>query len=91
MNYEVIDAHVYPNGQLDVLSKIEVSRLLDTSQGGLYRLFRNSSLAVLNCGNPLNDGKELLEKYKSFDPIRICLFCTNRIMFFPYNMTNLIQ
>jgi len=67
MNYEVIDAHVYPNGQLDVLSKIEVSRLLDTSQGGLYRLFRNSSLAVLNCGNPLNDGKELLEKYKSFD------------------------
>lgn len=67
MKYEVIDAHVYPDGQLDVLSKIEVSRLLDTSQGGLYRLFRNSSLAVLNCGNPLDDGKELLERYKSFD------------------------
>ena len=71
MNYEVIDAHVYPDGQLDVLSKIEVSRLLDTSQGGLYRLFRNSSLAVLNCGNPLNDGKELLERYQSFDIILI--------------------
>jgi uncharacterized protein YjhX (UPF0386 family) len=56
MKYEVIDAHVYPDGQLDVLSKIEVSRLLDTSQTGLYRLFRNSSLAVLNCGNPLDDG-----------------------------------
>jgi len=67
MNREVINAHVYPDGQLDVLSKVEVSRLLDTSQGGLYRLFRNSSLAVLNCGNPLDDGKELLEKYKSFD------------------------
>ncbi len=67
MNYEVIDAHVYPDGQLDVLSKIEVSRLLDTSQGGLYRLFRNSSLAVLNCGNPLDNGKELLERYKSFN------------------------
>lgn len=67
MNYEVIDAHVYPDGQLDVLSKIEVSRLLDTSQGGLYTLFRNSSLAVLNCGNPLDDGRELLERYKSFD------------------------
>ena len=67
MKYEVIDAHVYPDGQLDVLSKIEVSRLLDTSQGGLFRLFRNSSLAVLNCGNPLDDGKELLERYKSFD------------------------
>lgn len=67
MNYDVIDAQVYPDGQLDVLSKIEVSRLLDTSQGGLYSLFRNSSLAVLNCGNPLDDGRELLERYKSFD------------------------
>ncbi len=67
MKPEIIDAQVYPDGQLDVLSKIEVSRLLDTSQGGLYRLLRNSSLAVLNCGNPLNDGKELLERYKSFD------------------------
>ena len=67
MKYEAIDAHVYPDGQLDVLSKIEVSRLLDTRQGGLFRLFRNSSLAVLNCGNPLDDGKELLERYKSFD------------------------
>jgi len=67
MNYEVMDAQVYPDGQLDVLSKIEVSRLLDTSQGGLYSLFRNSSLAVLNCDNPLDDGRELLERYKSFD------------------------
>ncbi len=67
MKHEVINAHVYPEGQLEVLSKIEVSRLLDTSQGGLYRLFRNSSLAVLNCGNPLDNGKELLERYKSFD------------------------
>lgn len=67
MKYEVISAHVYPDGQLDVLSKIEASRLLDTSQTGLYRLFRNSSLAVLNCGNPLDDGKELLERYQSFD------------------------
>ena len=71
MKHEVIDAHIYPDGQLDVLSKIEVSRLLDTSQGGLYRLFRNSSLAVLNCGNPLNDGKELLERYKSFNILLI--------------------
>jgi len=67
MKYDVINAHIYPDGQLDILSKIEVSRLLDTSKGGLYSLFRNSSLAVLNCGNPLDDGKELLERYKSFD------------------------
>lgn len=67
MQHNVVDAHVYPDGQLDVLSKIEVSRLLDTSQGGLYNLFRKSSLAVLNCGNPLDDGRELLQRYASFD------------------------
>ena len=67
MSYDVTNAIVYPDGQLDVLSKVEVSRLLDTSQGGLYQLFRNCSLAVLNCGNPLDDGRELLERYESFE------------------------
>jgi predicted Rossmann-fold nucleotide-binding protein len=67
MKYETIDARVSPEGRLDVLSKIEVNRLLDTSQGGLYKLFRNCSLAVLSAGNDLDDGKELLERYQSFD------------------------
>ena len=64
--YEVIDAIISPEGRMEVLSKSEVNKLLDTSQGGLYRLFRNCSLAVLNCGNKLDDGKELLERYKNF-------------------------
>ncbi len=67
MNYEVIDARISPVGRLDILSKLEVGRLLDTSQGGLYTTFRNCSLAVLNCGNYMDNGKELLERYKSFD------------------------
>ena len=67
MKYDTVDADIYPEGQLDVLSRLEVSKLLDTSQGGLYTLFRNCSLAVLNCGNHLDDGKELLERYRSFD------------------------
>jgi len=67
MKYEVVDARVTPVGRLDVLSKIEIAKLLDTSQGGLYNIFRNCSLAVLNCGSKLDDGKELLERYKSFD------------------------
>ena len=67
MQYETTNAIVYPDGKLDVLSKVEVNCLLDTSQGGLYKLFRNCSLAVLNCGSPLDDGRELLERYKSFD------------------------
>jgi predicted Rossmann-fold nucleotide-binding protein len=67
MNKNVIDAIISPEGRLEVLSQSEVSKLLDTSQGGLYKLFRNCSLAVLNCGSSLDDGKELLERYQSFD------------------------
>jgi hypothetical protein len=70
MQYDVIDARISPAGHLEVLSKVEVNKLLDKSQGGLYKLFRNCSLAVLNSGNYLDDGKELLERYQSFD-IRI--------------------
>jgi predicted Rossmann-fold nucleotide-binding protein len=67
MSNDVIDARVVPEGRLEVLSRLEVSKLLDTSRGGLHQLFRNCSLAVLNCGNTLDDGKELLERYRSFD------------------------
>lgn len=67
MTHQVVDALISPEGRLDILSKAEVAKLLDTSQGGLYNIFRNCSLAVLNCGNALDDGKELLERYKSFD------------------------
>jgi predicted Rossmann-fold nucleotide-binding protein len=67
MSNDVIDARVVPEGRLEVLSRLEVSKLLDTSRGGLHQLFRNCSLAVLNCGNTLDDGEELLERYRSFD------------------------
>jgi len=66
MEHDVVDAQISPEGRLDILSKAEVTKLLDTSQGGLYDIFRNCSLAVLNCGNALDDGKELLERYQSF-------------------------
>jgi len=66
MNEKLIDAVITPEGRLDVLSRMEVNKLLDTSQGGLYTLFRNCSLAVLNCGSNMDDGKELLERYRSF-------------------------
>jgi predicted Rossmann-fold nucleotide-binding protein len=67
MNHEVIDTLISPEGRLEVLSKTEVAKLLDTSQGGLYQVFRNCALAVLNCGSSIDDGKELLERYSSFD------------------------
>jgi predicted Rossmann-fold nucleotide-binding protein len=67
MSHEVVDARVLPEGRMELLSRSEVSKLLDTSRGGLYELFRNCSLAVLNSGNEVDDGKELLERYRSFE------------------------
>ncbi len=67
MEHDVVDTLISPEGQLEVLSKAEVFKLLDTSQGGLYQIFRNCALAVLNCGSSIDDGKELLERYKSFE------------------------
>jgi len=66
-NFETINATISPHGQLNILSKVEVAKLLDSSQSGLYKLFRSCSLAVLNTGNDLDDGKELLERYSDFD------------------------
>ena len=67
MEHDVIDILVSPEGRLDVLSKAEVNKLLDTSQGGLYKTFCKCALAVLNCGSIVDDGKELLERYASFE------------------------
>ena len=67
MHYETVDAVITPQGSLDVLSRAEVAKLLDTSKGGLYRTLRSCALAVLNVGSELDDGKELLERYKTFD------------------------
>jgi predicted Rossmann-fold nucleotide-binding protein len=67
MEHDVVDTLISPEGQMEVLSKAEVNKLLDTSQGGLYNIFRNCALAVLNCGSTIDDGKELLERYKSFE------------------------
>jgi len=67
MEYATTDAIIAPEGRLEVLSKAEMTELLDTSQGGLYSTFRNCSLAVLNSGSSLDDGKELLERYRDFE------------------------
>ena len=66
MNHHVMDIQISPEGRLDILSKSEIAKLLDSSKGGLYEIFRNCSLAVLNCGNQSDDAKQLLERYQSF-------------------------
>lgn len=61
------NAVIRPVGRLEILSKHEVERLRDTSQGGLYSALRGCALAVLNSGSSGDDGKSLLEKYPDFD------------------------
>jgi predicted Rossmann-fold nucleotide-binding protein len=63
---QTINAQVRPEGVLEILSKLEIAKLLDTSQGGLYDLFHSCSLAVLNCGSAIDDAKLVLEQYRDF-------------------------
>lgn len=67
MPSDVVDAQISPTGRLEVLSRAETASLLGRGHGGLHELFRDCSLAVLNCGNETDDAQELLERYKSFD------------------------
>lgn len=67
MSSDVIDAKVSPVRHLDVLSKMEINRLLDHSQGSVYRLYRNCSLAVLNYGDFSDNAKELMDRFEDFD------------------------
>ncbi|WP_230086150.1 nucleotide 5'-monophosphate nucleosidase PpnN [Halomonas sp. 328] len=64
---DTISATISPEGSLEVLSQAEVNRLRDTSSAGLHDLLRCCALAVLNCGNPTDDGRAVMETYRDFD------------------------
>lgn len=64
---KTVSTIVAPEGSLEVLSQHEVERLRDTSSSGLHDLFRRCALAVLNCGTPTDDSREVLETYRSFE------------------------
>jgi predicted Rossmann-fold nucleotide-binding protein len=64
---DAVDARVAPRGSLENLSQGEIDKLLDTSQSGLYRLFRNCALAVLNAGSHDDNAKTIFERYRNFD------------------------
>ncbi|KPJ80582.1 MAG: LOG family protein [Gammaproteobacteria bacterium SG8_30] len=63
----VVHARVSPKGVLENLSQQEVEKLLDRGQGGLYPLFRQCALAVLNCGTQLDDARAIFQAYRDFD------------------------
>ncbi len=64
---DLVDARVGPKGSLEQLSQQEIAKLLDSGQGGLYPLFRQCALAVLNSGGEIDDTRVLFDKYRDFD------------------------
>ncbi len=64
---EAVDAEVWPEGSLEVLSQVEVDSLRSSGEGGLYPLLRRCILAVLNSGNETDDARSMLECYSNFD------------------------
>jgi predicted Rossmann-fold nucleotide-binding protein len=64
---EFVDARVGPRGSLENLSQDEIGKLLDSSKGGLYALFRQCALAVLNSGADTDNAKEIFARHRDFE------------------------
>lgn len=64
---KTVDAEVWPEGSLEVLSQVEMEQLRQHGEGGLHEVLRRSILAVLNTGSDLDDTRAVLEKYKDFE------------------------
>lgn len=62
-----ISARITPESNLEILSQLEVSRLLDASSGGLKDLFRRCALAVMNSGSYTDDATAVFEEFQNFD------------------------
>ena len=62
-----ISALIQPEGSMEILSKLEIAKLRDTSESGLHELYRRCSLAVLNSGGAEDDSCAVLDHYKNFD------------------------
>jgi hypothetical protein len=61
-----LNARIAPDGNLNILSRREVSRLLDAGAGGLYGLWRQCSLAVLNAGAEDDDINRIARRNPNF-------------------------
>ena len=67
MTYPTVDAEVWPEGSLEVLSQLEADMLRSSGEGGLYPLLRRCMLAVLNSGTDIDDARAVLERYAGFE------------------------
>ena len=64
---ETVDAEVWPEGSLEVLSQAEAEQLRNQGEGGLHSLLRRCILAVLNSGAKTDDTRAVLEKFHDFE------------------------
>ncbi len=62
-----LDAEVWPEGSLEVLSQFEVDQLKNRGAGGLYPLLRRCMLAVLHADSENDDARALLNTYRNFE------------------------
>ena len=61
-----MDALIAPEGSLEILSRHETNQLRDAGEGGLYELWRQCSLAVLNSGASDDDVRKILSRHEAF-------------------------
>lgn len=61
-----MDARIAPEGSFQVLSRSEVEELRGAGGGGLYELWRQCSLAVLNSGAEEDDVRKILRRNENF-------------------------
>ena len=61
-----MDARIAPEGGFEILSRREANQLRDAGVGGLYELWRQCSLAVLNSGAPEDDVRKILSRHENF-------------------------
>ncbi|MCB1845221.1 MAG: DUF4478 domain-containing protein, partial [Halioglobus sp.] len=63
---KTVDAEVWPEGSLEVLSQQEADQLRNVGQGNLYTMLRRCLLAVLNSGGNSDDAREVLSRHREF-------------------------
>jgi len=61
-----MDALIAPEGSLEILSQVEANQLRYAGGGGLYELWRQCSLAVLNSGASDDDVRRIMSRHEDF-------------------------